>query len=204
MFSPGAGRSKLQIDESTHSFSVSECPRIEKLTSLLQKRWLSLAGAVIGLCINTASANPAFVQANYAAPQVSRSLVGVSYANAQIAGDVNVVVIGWNDTTARINSVTDTAGNIYQLAIGPTQLSGSASQSIYYAKKIVGAPAGVGYRLHIGRASGNYSQIVDIGSSTAAAVSNPAGGTSYYFVVGAYNSAGVEGPYSNEVSYSAP
>jgi hypothetical protein len=54
------------------------------------------------------------------------------------------------------------------------------------------------------RASGNYSQIVDVGSSTAATVPNLAGGNTYYLVVGAYNAAGVEGPYSNEVSYTAP
>jgi hypothetical protein len=61
-----------------------------------------------------------------------------------------------------------------------------------------------GYRLHIGRASGNYSQIIDLGSATTATVSNLISGSTYYFVVGAYNAAGVEGPHSNEVSYSAP
>jgi hypothetical protein len=141
MFSPEAGSAKILIGTNTRSFSVSEYPRIEKLVFGRRKRRPLLAGALIALCINSASAKPAFVQANYEALQVSRSLVAVSYTNAQIAGDVNVVVVGWNDTTARINSVTDTAGNIYQLAIGPTQLSGTASQSIYYAKQIVGAPA---------------------------------------------------------------
>ena len=102
-----------------------------------------MAGSVIALCINTASGTPDFVQANYAAPQVPQSAVAVLYINDQIAGDVNVVVVPWNDTTAKINSVTDTAGNVYRLAIGPTQLSGTASQSIYYAKQIAGAPGGV-------------------------------------------------------------
>src|SRR3984893_14505106 len=143
MFSPRVDNPTIQIGASTRNFSVFECPRIEKSAFRLLKRLPVLTGALIGLCINTASAKPAFVQANYEAPQVSRSLVAVSYTNNQIAGDVNVVVVGWNDTTARINSVTDAAGNIYQLAIGPTQLSGTASQSIYYAKQIVGAPAGV-------------------------------------------------------------
>src|ERR1700730_1208477 len=143
MFSPRVDNPTIQIGASTRNFSVFECPRIEKSAFRLLKRLPVLTGALIGLCINTASAKPAFVQANYEAPQVSRSLVAVSYTNNQIAGDVNVVVVGWNDTTARINSVTDTAGNIYQLAIGPTQVSGTASQSIYYAKQIVGAPGGV-------------------------------------------------------------
>ena len=62
----------------------------------------------------------------------------------------------------------------------------------------------VGYRLHIGTASGNYSQVIDVGSATTAAVSNLISGSTYYFAVGAYNVAGIEGPYSDEVSYLAP
>jgi hypothetical protein len=275
------------------------------------------------------------------------------------------VIVGWNDTTAQVSSVTDSKGNLYQLAVGPTQLNAALSQSIYYAKDISAAAAGtntvtvsfaspahypdirileysgidplspvdvvvsstgnstttsgdsvttrnasdlligantvqtitngagggftqrlltspdgdiaedrvvtatgsysadaplnsaglwimqmvafrvaganptptptpgptptptptlssvqlawdantltgdpnidtVGYKLHIGVASGNYTQIIDIGSATTATVSNLISGSSYYFVVGAYSAAGVEGPNSNEVSYSAP
>jgi hypothetical protein len=318
-----------------------------------------LAGALIALCINTASAKPAFVQAaapnyvqgNYATPQNQATLAAVTYTAAQAAGNLNAVIVGWGDSTAQIASVTDASGNVYELAIGPTQLSGTASLSIYYAKNIVAAPAGAntvtvrfstaaafpgvkileysgidplnpldmvvgatgnsttsdsgpltttsaldlllgasyvqmtatgpgsgftqrlnpdgdiaedrlvtatgsyhatapidlsgwwvmqmaafrsaaptptptptsvnlawdanaptndpntntaGYRLHIGRASGSYSQIVDVGSSTATTVSNLSGGHTYYFVVGAYNAAGLEGSYSNEASYAAP
>jgi len=48
-----------------------------------------------------------------------------------------VVVVGWNDTTATVQSVKDSAGNSYSLAIGPT--SGTAlRQSIYYAANITG------------------------------------------------------------------
>jgi Fibronectin type III domain len=62
----------------------------------------------------------------------------------------------------------------------------------------------VGYRLHIGRASANYTQTIDVGSSTTTTVSLLVSGSTYYFVVGAYNAAGIEGPYSNEVSFTAP
>jgi hypothetical protein len=68
--------------------------------------------------------------------------VKVPYTAAQYAGHLNVVVVGWNDTNARINSVTDSMGNVYQLAVGPTLLSGTLSQSIYYAKNIAAATAG--------------------------------------------------------------
>jgi Domain of unknown function (DUF1929)/Bacterial Ig domain len=53
-----------------------------------------------------------------------------------------VVIVGWNDSTSRVSSVTDTKGNVYQLAVGPTILSGTVSQSIYYAKNIAASDAG--------------------------------------------------------------
>ena len=48
-----------------------------------------------------------------------------------------MVVVGWNDTTATVQSVKDSAGNNYSLAIGPTSGTG-LRQSIYYAANIVG------------------------------------------------------------------
>ena len=93
-----------------------------------------LAGAV-------ALAAPAFVQQANAVPQSAQSTVSVTFAAAQTAGDLNVVVIGWNDTAAAVQSVTDSSGNVYVPAVGPTALSGNATQSIYYAPNIVAAAA---------------------------------------------------------------
>jgi len=88
-------------------------------------------------------ATPTFVQVNSAIPQSSSvASVSVTFTAAQTAGNLNVVVVGWNDATAAVNSVTDTSGNVYTRAVGPTP--GSAlSQSIYSAKNIVPAGAGV-------------------------------------------------------------
>jgi hypothetical protein len=83
-----------------------------------------------------------YVQGNYADPQSSPSTVNVTYTTAQSAGDLNVVVVGWNDSTATVTSVIDTAGNVYTLAVGPTAISGVESQSIYYSKNIAAAAAG--------------------------------------------------------------
>jgi hypothetical protein len=47
-----------------------------------------------------------------------------------------VVIAGWSDSTTHIKSVTDTKGNSYQLAVGPTVLTSTASQAIYYANSI--------------------------------------------------------------------
>src|SRR5205809_8118165 len=58
-----------------------------------------------------------------------------------MAGYLNVVVVGWNDKKAQIQSVTDTARNAYVRAVGPTSQSGIATQSIYYARNIAAAGA---------------------------------------------------------------
>jgi hypothetical protein len=83
-----------------------------------------------------------FIQVNSATPQSPQTPVVVTYTAAQRVGDLNVVVVGWNDSTATVSSVKDTLGNVYTLAVGPTVQSGTATQSIYYAKNIAAAPAG--------------------------------------------------------------
>jgi hypothetical protein len=87
---------------------------------------------------------PNFVQGNSAVPQTPQAKVTVAFSAAQKVGDLNVVVVGWGDATSQISSVTDSKGNLYHLAVGPTALTGSASltQSVYYAKNIVSALAG--------------------------------------------------------------
>jgi hypothetical protein len=82
-----------------------------------------------------------FIQQNYANPPSPKSTVPVTFKNAQTAGNLNVVVVGWNDTTATVSSVTDSKGNVYTRAVGPTVLSGQLSQAIYYAKNIQAAAA---------------------------------------------------------------
>jgi hypothetical protein len=96
---------------------------------------------------NTASATTqsraiALVQRNYATPQNPVNVVRVPFNAAQSAGNLNVVVVGWNDTTAQVASVTDTKGNAYQLAVGPTAFPGALTQSIYYARNIAATAAG--------------------------------------------------------------
>ncbi len=83
-----------------------------------------------------------YVQGNYSAPQTPQTTVKVSFTAAQVAGDLNVVAVGWNDSTATVSAVADTIGNVYTRAVGPTVIFGVESQSIYYAKKIAAAGAG--------------------------------------------------------------
>jgi Fibronectin type III domain len=102
---------------------------------------LALAGGLLPSAM-MAQSTITYIQGNYATPQSPQTAVNVPFTGGQTAGDLNVVVVGWNDTTATVSSVTDTSGNGYTLAVGPTLVSGSLSQSIYYAKNI--ASAGVG------------------------------------------------------------
>lgn len=91
---------------------------------------------------NSGSQVIAFKQVNFAVPQTSQSSVPVIYTAAQTAGDLNIVVVGFNNVTSTVSSVTDTKGNTYTLAIGPTRAVSSVSQYIYYAKNIASATAG--------------------------------------------------------------
>jgi len=83
-----------------------------------------------------------FVQVNSATPQTPQTTVSVPFTLAQAAGNLNVVVVGWNDSTAAVKTITDTKNNVYALAVGPTVQTGVATQSIYYAKNIASAAAG--------------------------------------------------------------
>ena len=76
-----------------------------------------------------------FVQAKSAQPVSPATTATVTYPIAQTAGNLNVVIIGWADTTATVQAVTDSSGNTYNLAFNPT-LGTGISQAIYYAKNI--------------------------------------------------------------------
>ena len=52
------------------------------------------------LCAQSGSI--AYVQGNYAAPQSAPTSVNVTFTAAQAAGNLNVVVVGWNDSTATV------------------------------------------------------------------------------------------------------
>ena len=53
----------------------------------------------------------------------SGSSVAITYPAAQTAGNLNVVAVMWGDTTSAVSSVTDSKGNTYALAVGPTKVT---------------------------------------------------------------------------------
>ena len=76
-----------------------------------------------------------FVQVAAATPQTPQNSVSVTYPQTQGAGDLNIVAVGWNDTTSSVQSVKDSHGNTYSLA-APTIRGTNLSQAIYYLKNI--------------------------------------------------------------------
>lgn len=61
-----------------------------------------------------------------------------------------------------------------------------------------------GYRLYQGTLSGTYSIVRDLGNVTATRPTNLEPGVTYFWIVTAYNTSGLESEPSNEVSYRVP
>src|SRR6266478_755413 len=94
-----------------------------------------LSAAILILLSTVAVAQISFVQVAAATPQTSVTSVAVTYPAAQTAGNTNIVAVGRKNTTSTVSAVTDSRGNSYVLAVGPTSGTG-LRQSIYYAKNI--------------------------------------------------------------------
>ena len=62
----------------------------------------------------------------------------------------------------------------------------------------------VGYNVYYGPSSRNYTNTVDAGTDTTAAITGLVSGATYYFAVTAYTASGMESDYSSEVSYTVP
>jgi PKD repeat protein len=81
------------------------------------------------------ASTPTFIQVAAGTPATAQSVVSATFANAEAAGDSNVIAIGWNDALASITSVSDTEGNHYVAAVTTFRGNG-LSQAIYYASDI--------------------------------------------------------------------
>jgi YD repeat-containing protein len=93
---------------------------------------------------STSGSTGNFVQANYNQHECL-NCVALAYPLAQTVGNLNVVIVSWGDSTSTVTGVTDTAGNTYSLAVGPTVLAGNLSQSIYYSRNLFASGAGANH-----------------------------------------------------------
>ncbi len=61
------------------------------------------------------------------------------------------------------------------------------------------SPPATGYKIHYGPAAGNYPSQIDVGNTTTYTVSGLAEGSTYHFVVTAYDASHTESGFSNDV-----
>jgi hypothetical protein len=80
--------------------------------------------------------------------------------------------------------------------------SSALAQSVSLAWNADTDPTVVGYNVHYGTSSTSLTKTQNAGTATTATVSGLTTGQIYYFAVSAYNAAGVNSAYSNEVSYT--
>jgi hypothetical protein len=63
-------------------------------------------------------------------------------------------------------------------------------------------PAVEGYRVYYGKASGFYTNVVDVGNRTDCVIPGLDAGTTYFFACTAYSATGDESNFSGEIVYS--
>ena len=71
-----------------------------------------------------------FAQSASATPQSTTANVSVPFSGAQGGGDLNVVVVSWNDTTANVQSVTDTLGKCLHSGCRPNNRDREAAVNL--------------------------------------------------------------------------
>src|SRR4051812_4947483 len=80
-----------------------------------------------------------FRQVNFTVPQTPQTTVALTYTSAQLAGSLNVVVVGWSSASVHVLSVRDSSGNTYIAPLAAT-VRGEAIQ-MFYAANIVPSAA---------------------------------------------------------------
>lgn len=65
-------------------------------------------------------------------------------------------------------------------------------------------PTAWGFNVYFGMAHRSYTNVVDVGDKLTAQLGNLVRGSTYFFTVTAYNGAGLESDYSNEIQFTPP
>ena len=89
------------------------------------------------------------------------------------------------------------AGGVYALGI-------SADAKVRFTWQPNAEPDLAGYKLYAGTISGVYVGSVDVGRTTTFELFGLVRGTTYYFALTAYNTAGLESDFTSELSYHVP
>jgi len=76
------------------------------------------------------ASGPTFVQVKVCDPADGERIGGSDLYSGTDGGNLNIVVVGWNDTTSTVSMVSDSLGNNYALAIGPTTGTGAETVNL--------------------------------------------------------------------------
>ncbi len=86
------------------------------------------------------TAAPSFVQvaANFT---TSGRILPINFGATSTSGNLIVVSTDWSNQALNIASITDSNGNAYAVAVGPTTVGANPKAVTYYAKNIIGGGA---------------------------------------------------------------
>ena len=107
----------------------------------------------------------------------------------------------WLHISSRILPLLWAGCFFYSIALRP--ITAQAASSVTLAWDANSEPDVAGYKVYFGTSSGNYSAVIDTGNVTTAVLSNLTAGTTYFAVVAAYSTDGIESLPSSEVSFTA-
>jgi hypothetical protein len=137
----GVDRTGLFVSDGAEPWSVGETlnytsPTMPRKVVLVSNQ--STGGGIVLVSIDltmTALHVPAFVQV------AANGATTATFPGPSIPGDLIVVSSYWSSQAVSITSVTDSKGNTYNPAIGPTNWGGTYRGSTYYAGNIAGGGA---------------------------------------------------------------
>ena len=124
-----------------------------------------------------------------------------STAQLTVAVDIGELAVGTYNATITIKVGTKATKTVpVTLTVSPSQPPPSATTALLAWNPVTDPSLG-GYNILVGTASGLYTRTISVGNVTSYTVDSLTTGTTYFFSVTAYNSAGESSP-SNEVSKS--
>ena len=163
--------------------------------SVLKKIRIGLLGSVILLNVKLTTANTVAIPL----PLVITNTVTATISNPiTLQYATNLVSPTWQALGTFSGSTNLSFTNLPAVFIRGVCTNLTASATLAWQPS--SDPTVMGYQLYYGTASRTYTGTVNVGPATTATVSNLTNGTTYYFAVTAYNSSGVQSPFSNEAS----